>query len=264
MPGSTIGQVFRVTTAGESHGPAILAIIDGCPAGLEIDRSDLVAELQKRRPGQSPLASSRNEEDEPEILSGIYEGRSTGAPIAILIRNRNSRSEDYEALVSTYRPGHADWSHEAKYGIRDPRGGGRASARETAARVCAGAIAKKLLRTCFGTEIVAYTMRVGPIEAPPIDIDQLTREAIERLPSGEPNWMRCPDPQSTLAMAACVEAARAQGDSLGGIAEILARNVPPGLGEPVFDKLKADLAKALFSIPAVTGLEFGSGFRAAS
>lgn len=262
MPGSSFGQAFRVTTAGESHGPANVVIIDGCPPGLSLELSDIRAELRRRRPGQSSIATARAEGDEPEIVSGVVDGKTAGTSIAILIRNRDARSHDYDAVREVYRPGHADYSYDAKYGVRDPRGGGRASARETVARVAAGAVAKKLLGVAFGGEVLGWVRSVGPIDSN-IDSESVTAKLVDELPDGTPNIVRCPDHAIAARMIEAIEAARADGDSLGGVAELVVRNVPAGLGEPVFDKLKADLAKAIFSIPAVLGVEFGSGFAGA-
>jgi chorismate synthase len=261
MPGSSFGRAFRVTTAGESHGPGHVVIIDGCPPGLELDTKDLRAELARRRPGQSHLVSQRTEADEPEILSGVFEGKTTGTSLAILIRNTDAKSEDYAELADKYRPGHADAGYDAKYGRRDHRGGGRASARETVARVAAGAVAKKLIARAFGGEVLGYVVQVGDVVA--AVGPEVTSAEVETLPDGSPNLVRCPHPEAAARMVELIESVRKDQDSIGGIAEIVARNVPAGLGEPVFDKLKADLAKALFSIPAVVGVELGSGFAAA-
>lgn len=263
MAANTFGQAFRVTTAGESHGPGQVVIVDGCPAGLELSEADLAPDLARRRPGQSAVVSQRKEPDAPEILSGVFEGRTTGTPIAVLIRSKDAKSKDYEALRDVFRPGHADFGYQAKHGRRDHRGGGRASARETAARVAAGAIAKKLCAEAFGGRVVAYTKRVGPIEAEVPDPAQVTLQAVEVLPDGRPNVMRCPDPEAARAMRDLVEQVRKDRDSIGGVAEIVATGVPAGLGEPVFGKLKAELGAALFSLPAVVGVEYGEGFGAA-
>lgn len=253
--------MFRITTAGESHGAGNVVIVDGCPAGLELSEADLEHDLARRRPGQSRLVSQRREGDRPEILSGVFEGRTTGTPIAVLVRNEDARSRDYDALGGAYRPGHADYTYDAKFGARDHRGGGRSSARETVARVCAGAIAKKLLRESFGTSVVAYVSQIGAVRAR-IERPELVREAdVEAFADGSPNPVRCPDEDAARAMIALVDEVRRDLDSIGGVAEIVATGVPRGLGEPVFDKLKADLAKALFSIPAVMGVEVGSGFQ---
>jgi chorismate synthase len=262
MPGSTFGQTFRVTTAGESHGPANVVIIDGCPPGLPLSEEDIIPDLERRRPGQSKIVTQRKEPDTPEILSGVFEGVTTGTPIAIIIRNQDQRSRDYTNIKDVYRPGHADYTFDAKFGRRDYRGGGRSSARETVARVAAGAVAKKLLSQAFGGEVLGYVTQVGDIEAtiPPA----VTLEQVETLPDGKPNIVRCPDPAAAARMVALIEKMRKDQDSIGGVAEIVARNVPAGLGEPVFDKLKADLGKALFSLPAVLGVEYGAGFAVAT
>ncbi|MBM4361304.1 MAG: chorismate synthase [Deltaproteobacteria bacterium] len=263
MPGSSFGQAFRITTAGESHGPGNVVIVDGCPPGLPLSEDDLRPDLARRRPGQSHIVTQRSEADEPEILSGVFEGKTTGTSIAILIRNQDQKSRDYADLEDRYRPGHADYAYDAKYGFRDHRGGGRSSVRESTARVAAGAIAKKLLAELVGARVLGWVSAVGHVEAQVGDPAAITMDQVERLPDGSPNIVRCPDPAVAAEMVALVEAARKDQDSLGGVAEIVAVGVPPGLGEPVFDKLKADLAKALFSIPAVVGVEYGSGFRAA-
>lgn len=228
MPGNTFGQLFRITTFGESHGLAVGVVIDGCPAGLEISQEEIQTELDKRRPGQSNLTSTRQEQDKVEILSGIFAGKTLGTPIALLVRNEDTRPESYENIKDKYRPGHADFVYDVKYGFRDWRGGGRASARETVARVAAGVIAKKLLRT-LGLEVIGRISHVG----------KTTNEA---------------------DFAKEIEEARKSGNSVGGVVEVVAKNVPVGLGAPVFDKLSADLAKALVSIPAVKGFEIGDGF----
>ena len=264
MPGNTFGQAFRITTAGESHGPGNLVIVDGCPPGLPLGVEDLIPDLARRRPGQSAIVTQRNEPDAPEILSGVFEGRTTGTSIAILIRNRDQRSRDYSAIKDKYRPGHADHSYDAKYGFRDYRGGGRSSARETTVRVAAGAIAKKLIAERFGGRVVGYVKQVGDIAADVPDPTAVTLGQVERLPDGHPNIVRCPDAAAAERMVALVERMRAEQNSIGGIAEIVAAGVPAGLGEPVFDKLKADLGKALFSLPAVLGVEYGVGFGCAT
>jgi chorismate synthase len=254
MPGNTYGQLFRVTTAGESHGPAYVVIVDGVPPGLELQESDLQPDLDRRRPGQSSITTQRDEADTAEILSGVFEGRTTGTPIAVLIRNRDQRPRDYAEIKDKYRPGHADFTFDAKYGFRDYRGGGRSSARETSVRVAAGAIAKKLLRERWGAGVVGYVLRIGDLEAAVPD------PAAVRLAEVEATPVRCPDPAMAARMIDLIERMRADGDSVGGIAEIVATGVPAGWGEPVFDKLKADLGKALFSLPAVLGVEYGAGF----
>ncbi len=255
MAGNTFGQVFRVTTAGESHGLGHIAVIDGCPAGLSLKAEDFAFDLARRRPGQSDLTSPRKEPDTLEILSGVFEGQTTGSSIALWVRNRDARSRDYEALREVYRPGHADHAYQAKFGLRDHRGGGRASARETVSRVAAAVVAKKLLSTA-GIEIIGYVVQVGDVVAQ-VDPTAVTVEDVE----GDPT--RCPDPAVAGVMGERIREVRAAGDSIGGVAEVVARGVPAGLGEPVFDKLRADLAKALFSLPAVMGVEFGRGFAAA-
>lgn len=264
MAGNTFGQAFRVTTAGESHGPGNVVIVDGCPPGLELSEADLAVDLQRRRPGQSILVTQRQEEDTPEILAGIFEGKTTGTSIAVLIRNTDQRSRDYTNIRDKYRPGHADLTFDKKYGFRDYRGGGRASARETVARVAAGAIAKKLIARAFGGRVVAYVRQVGDIVASVDAAEEVTLESVETLPSGEPNIVRCPDPVAAARMVELIDRVRRDQDSIGGVAEVVATHVPAGLGEPVFDKLKSDLAKALFSLPAVLGVEYGVGFGCAT
>ena len=262
MPGSTFGEIFRVTTAGESHGPANVVIIDGCPPGLPLSEEDIVPDLARRRPGQSKIVTQRKEADAPEILSGVFEGITTGAPIAIIVRNEDQRSRDYSDIKDLYRPGHADYTFDAKFGRRDYRGGGRSSARETVARVAAGAVAKKLIAQAFGGEVLGYVTQVGNIEA--TIPSTVTLAQVETLPDGEPNIVRCPDPAAAPRMIQLIEKMRKDQDSIGGVAEIVAHNVPAGLGEPVFDKLKADLGKGLFSLPAVLGVEYGAGFSVAA
>ncbi len=260
MAGNTFGQAFRVTTAGESHGPGNVVIIDGVPPGIPLSLDDLTVDLDRRRPGQSKIVTQRSEADTPEILSGVFEGRTTGTSLAILIRNQDQRSRDYSDIKDKYRPGHADFTFDAKYGSRDYRGGGRSSARETVARVAAGAVAKKLIAEAFGGRVVGYVQQVGDIVAQIDDPAALTLDDVETRPDGTPNIVRCPDMAAADRMIALIEECRKAGDSIGGAAEIVATGVPPGLGEPVFDKLKADLAKALFSLPAVLGVEYGIGF----
>ncbi len=262
MPGNSFGQAFRVTTAGESHGPANVVIIDGCPPGIEISVAELQFELDRRRPGQSKIVTQRKEPDVPEILSGVFEGQTTGTSIGILIRNQDAKSRDYSEIQNLYRPGHADFSYDARFGVRDYRGGGRSSARETVARVAAGAVAKKLLRSAFGGEVIGCVSQVGDVVANlPEDI---TLDSVERLTDGSPNVVRCPDHVAAAAMIERIEQARKNQDSIGGAAEIRALHVPAGLGDPVFDKLKADLGHALFGLPAVMGVEYGMGFQCAS
>lgn len=257
MPGNSFGHLFRITTAGESHGPANVVIVDGVPAGLELAEADLVPDLDRRRPGQSSIVTQRKEADRPRILSGVYQGFTTGASIAVIIENTDQRSGDYAEIADKYRPGHADYTFDAKYGRRDPRGGGRSSARETTARVAAGAIAKKLLATA-GVRVLGYVVQVGEVRAEIGDPAALTLEQVEANP------VRCPDAAAAARMIALIEEVRSQRDSIGGLAEIAALGVPAGWGEPVFDKLKADLGKALFSLPAVLGVEYGAGFAVAT
>jgi chorismate synthase len=264
MAGNSFGQAFRITTAGESHGPGNVVIIDGCPPGIPLSVEDLRVDLARRRPGQSHIVTQRDESDEPEILAGIFEGKTTGTSIAILVRNEDQKSRDYADIRDKYRPGHADLTYDEKFGFRDYRGGGRSSARETTVRVAAGVVAKKVLHGAFGTRIVGYVTQVGDVVAQIDDPASITLDAVERLPDGAPNVVRCPDPDAARRMVELIEAVRREQDSIGGIAEIAAAPVPAGLGEPVFDKLKADLGKALFSLPAVLGVEYGIGFRAAS
>jgi chorismate synthase len=260
MAGNSFGQAFRITTAGESHGPGYVVIIDGVPPGLPISVDDLLTDLNRRRPGQSKVTTQRDEPDVPEILSGVFEGHSTGTSLAVLIRNNDQRSRDYDEIKHLYRPGHADYSYDAKYGFRDYRGGGRSSARETTVRVAAGAVAKKLIAEAFGGRVVGYVKQVGDLVADVPDPASVTLSQVETLPGGEANIVRCPDPASAARMVELIEKLRKEGDSIGGLAEIVASGVPAGLGEPVFDKIKADLAKALFSLPAVLGVEYGIGF----
>jgi chorismate synthase len=250
---SSFGERFRITTFGESHGGAVGVVVDGCPPRLALDAAEIQRDLDRRRPGQSRLTSPRDEADRAEILSGVFEGRTLGTPIAILVRNLDARPSAYEEMKDLYRPSHADFTTEAKYGVRNWQGGGRASARETVGRVAAGAIARKLLATLGGVEVLAWVRRVHEIEA---KVDP----ARVRLAEVEANPVRCPDPEAAREMAERIDAARRAGDSLGGEVECVARGVPAGLGEPVFDKLEADLAKALLSLPASKGFEIGSGF----
>lgn len=260
MPGNSFGQAFRVTTAGESHGPGNVVIIDGCPPGIPLTVEDLAVDLARRRPGQSRIVTQRDEADTPEILAGVFEGRTTGTSIAILVRNADQKSKDYDDIKDKYRPGHADYTYDAKYGRRDYRGGGRSSARETTVRVAAGVVAKRIIAEAFGGKVVGYVKQVGDIVATIDDPASITLDAVERLPDGEPNIVRCPDPVRAAEMVELIERMRKAQDSIGGVAEIVASGVPPGLGEPVFDKLKADIGKALFSLPAVLGVEYGAGF----
>ncbi len=256
MAGNTFGKLFRVTTAGVSHGPGYLCIIDGCPAGLELSVEDLLPDLQRRKPGQSKLTTQRDESDTPEIWSGVFEGKTDGTPIGISFRNSDQRSGDYGDIKDKYRPGHADYTFDAKFGFRDYRGGGRSSARETVCRVAAGAVAKKLLAR-EGIRVLGYVTRVGSVAAEIPDPTAVTIEQVEATP------VRCPDPGRAAEMIAHIDEVRKNCDSIGGICELVAVGVPPGLGEPIFDKLKADLGKALLSLPAVLGFEYGAGFAVA-
>ncbi len=258
MPGSTFGTLFRVTTAGESHGPGNVCIVDGCPPGLPLSVDDLVPDLERRKPGQSRIVTPRKEDDTPEILSGVFEGRTTGTPIAVLIRNQDQRSKDYGDIKDKYRPGHADFTFDAKFGFRDYRGGGRSSARETTARVAAGAIARKLLREAHGIEVLGMVHQVGELIASIPDPADVTLEQVEVNP------VRCPDADMAVKMEEHIKEVRKQQDSIGGAATVVAKHIPAGWGEPVFDKLKADLGKALFSLPAVLGVEYGQGFGVAT
>jgi chorismate synthase len=254
--GNTFGQLFRVTTFGESHGGGVGVIIDGCPPRIEISEAEIQRELDRRRPGQSKLTTQRKEADRCKILSGIFEGKTLGTPIAVLVRNKDVRSEDYSEIASKFRPSHADYTYEAKYGIRNWRGGGRASARETIGRVAAGAIAKKILAALYTDfEVVAYVTQIHELAA------QIDRSSV-KIKDVEKNIVRCPDNSIARKMISLIETVRDAGDSVGGVIECVARGVPPGLGEPVFDKLEADLAKAMLSIPAAKAFEIGSGFGA--
>lgn len=251
MNGNTFGILFRVTTFGESHGPAIGCVIDGCPPGVELREKDVQRDLDRRRPGQSSLTTGRIEPDRCEILSGVFEGVTTGTPIAILVRNQDADPSAYDLLRKVYRPGHADYTYAARYGVRDHRGGGRSSGRETAARVAAGAVAKLLIGN-EGIDVFAHTVQIGQVAA-----KSFRRSEIEKNP------VRCADSQSAMLMAQAILDAKESGDSLGGLVEIVAKGVPAGLGEPVFSKLDAELAAALISIGAVKGIEFGAGFKSA-
>ena len=250
---STFGTLFRVTTFGESHGGAVGVVIDGCPPRLALDLSEIQADLDRRRPGQSRLVTQRDESDTAEILSGVFGGYTTGTPIAVLVRNKDARPEAYEHLRDVYRPSHADYTYDVKYGFRDWTGGGRASARETVGRVAAAAIARKLLKVAAGVEVLGWVQSVNDIEAV-ADPAAVTRAEVEAGPT------RCPDPAAAERMVDAIEAARRDGDSLGGVVECVCRGVPAGLGEPVFDKLEAALAGAMLSLPAAKGFEIGSGF----
>jgi len=251
--GNTFGHLFRVTTFGESHGGGVGVVIDGCPPLLEIAAEEIQAELDRRRPGQSRITTPRKETDTCEILSGVYEGKTLGTPISILVRNKDTRPQDYSEMATVYRPSHADATYDAKYGIRNWQGGGRSSARETIGRVAAGAIAKKILCQVAGIEIVGYVQRIKDLEAP-VDPNTVTLEQVES------NIVRCPHPDFAEKMIALIDQIRQDGDSIGGVVGCVARQVPKGLGEPVFDKLEADLAKGVMSLPASKGFEIGSGF----
>ncbi len=250
---STFGTLFRVSTFGESHGGGVGVVIDGCPPRLALDLADLQHDLDRRRPGQSKLVTQRDEADRAEILSGVFGGFTTGTPIAVLVRNNDHKSGAYEHLRDAYRPSHADFTYDAKYGFRDWAGGGRASARETIGRVAAAGIARRLLHEVAGVEVLAWVSSVHAIDAE-VDPAQVSLESVEAHPT------RCPDPDAAARMTEAIEQARHDGDSLGGVVDCIARGVPKGLGEPVFDKLDADLAGALMSLPAAKGVEIGSGF----
>jgi chorismate synthase len=255
MSGNSFGTIFRLTTFGESHGKAVGGVIDGCPAGLDMDFRFIQSELNRRRPGQSKLTTSRKEEDKVEFLSGIFENRTTGAPIAFIIENKDYRSEDYNEMKEAFRPSHADYTYQQKYGIRDYRGGGRASARETAARVVAGAVAKLLLMKS-GIGITGFVSQIGKIKLEkPFKNPDI--ESIEKSP------VRCPDEKISERMAELIESLKTEGDTAGGVVSCIVTGVPAGLGEPVFDKLQSAFAKAMLSINAVKGFEYGSGFDAA-
>jgi len=250
MPGSSFGKLFSLSTFGESHGPALGVVIDGVPPLMPLTEADIQKELDRRRPGQSSVTTPRNEADQVEILSGVFEGKTTGAPIALLIRNTNQQSKDYSNIKDVFRPGHADFTFLSKYGIRDYRGGGRSSGRETAARVAAGAIAKLFLAK-KGISITGFTRSVAHIQAQTVDFNVI-----------ESNPVRCPDPVAAEQMVALIEEAKTQGDSVGGVVEIVVKGCPVGLGDPVFDKLDAKLAHAVMSIGTIKGVEFGAGFAA--
>jgi chorismate synthase len=250
---NSFGNAFKITTWGESHGDAVGVVIDGCPPGIPITLEEIQNDLDRRRPGQSEISTQRKEGDKAEILSGVFEGLTLGTPISISVWNSDAKSKDYEHMKSVYRPSHADFTYQAKYGIRNWKGGGRASARETIGRVAAGVIAKKFLKIAYGTEIFAFVRRIS-------DIDTRINHANVDHGSIEANIVRCPDQKAADAMIQAVKQARKNGNSLGGTVEAFTRNAPVGLGEPVFDKLDADLAKAMLSLPACKGFEVGSGF----
>ncbi len=254
--GNSFGQLFSITTWGESHGPAVGVVIDGCPPGLPITADEIQVELDRRRPGQSDIVTPRKEEDRVEILSGVFEGKTTGTPIALLVKNGDQRPGAYDEMKDKFRPSHADFTYQAKFGRRDHRGGGRSSARETVGRVAAGAIAKKILGA--SVEIRAFLTQVHDIAVPAEAlVDFPTLAAVEATP------VRCPHPATAAAMIERIKAVRSEGDSVGGVIECRVRGVPVGLGEPVFDRLEADLAKAMLSLPATKGFEIGSGFAGA-
>lgn len=252
--GNSYGRLFRISTWGESHGGGVGVTIDGCPPRLPLSREEVQIDLDRRRPGQSRIVTPRNEADAVEILSGVVDGITIGTPIAMLVRNKDHRSHDYDTMAVAYRPSHADAAYDAKYGIRAVAGGGRSSARETIGRVAAGAVARKLLHLYAGVEIIGYVRRVRDIEATQIDVDTVTQQDVDQ------NIIRCPDPVAAERMINFVDEIRRTGNSTGGVVEVVARNVPAGLGSPVFDKLEAELAKACMSLPASKGFEIGSGF----
>lgn len=251
--GNTFGHLFRVTTWGESHGGGVGAVVDGCPPRLPLTEADIQPELDRRRPGQSAIVTPRKESDRVEILSGTFEGMTLGTPICLWVRNEDARPEAYAEMARKFRPSHADYTYQVKYGIRNWQGGGRSSARETVGRVAAGAIARKWLRLTYGVEIVAWVAQVHEIVGH-VDADRVTREAVDATP------VRCPDPEAARKMIELIEKVRSEGDTVGGIVECYVRGVPAGWGEPVFDRLEADLAKAMLSLPASKGFEIGSGF----
>jgi chorismate synthase len=251
--GNTFGHLFRITTFGESHGGGVGVVVDGCPPQLALAEADIQVELDRRRPGQSRVTTPRNEADTCEILSGVFQGQTLGTPIMILVRNKDMRSQDYNEMAQVYRPSHADATYDAKYGIRNWQGGGRSSARETIGRVAAGAIAKKILAQVAGVDVIGYVRRIKDLEAP-IDPDTVTMAQVES------NMVRCPHAEMAEKMIALIDETRQAADSIGGVVECVVRNVPMGLGSPVFDKLEADLAKGVMSLPASKGFEIGSGF----
>ena len=249
MSGNTFGKLFAVTSFGESHGPAIGCVVDGCPPGLALNETDLQRDLNRRKPGQSRHTTQRREADEVQILSGVFEGKTTGTPIALLIHNTDQKSKDYTNIKNTFRPGHADYTYEQKYGVRDYRGGGRSSARETAMRVAAGGIAKKYLHTRYGITVRGYLSQLGPIKAQTLDWEEV-----------ENNAFFCPDASKVEEMEAFMDNLRKQGDSVGARINVVATGLMPGLGEPIFDRLDADIAHAMMSINASKGVEIGAGF----
>jgi len=249
VSGSSTGQIFRVSTAGESHGAALVAIVEGCPAGIALSVADIQPDLDRRKPGQSKYTTQRREDDEVEIISGVFEGKTTGCPIGLLIRNTDQRSKDYSDIMDKFRPGHADFTYFEKYGVRDYRGGGRSSARETAMRVAAGAIAKKYLRQRHGIKIRGYLSQLGPVKIDSHDWDQVHQ-----------NPFFCPDARKVKQMEDYMDALRKEGNSVGAKISVVAEGVPPGLGEPVFDRMDAEIAYAMMSINAAKGVEIGGGF----
>ena len=251
MAGNSFGTIFNITTFGESHGIGLGVIIDGCPSGIKISTGDIQKELDRRRPGQSEITTPRDEKDKVEIISGVFEGKTTGTPIAMIVYNKNQKSKDYDKIKDLFRPGHADYTYYKKYNIRDYRGGGRASSRETIGRVCAGAVARKILEL-KDIHIYGYVKQVGPIKVEKINIEEI-----------EQNSVRCPDNKKAEEMVNFILETRQKGNSIGGIVEIIIKGLPAGIGEPVFDKLNANLAKAILSIPAVKGIQFGAGFKVA-
>jgi chorismate synthase len=253
MSGNTFGHLFTVTTFGESHGPALGCIVDGCPPGLELCEQDIQRDVERRRSGTSRYTSQRREPDRVQILSGVFEGRTTGSPIGLLVMNEDQRSYDYEKIKDRFRPGHADYTYQHKYGFRDYRGGGRSSARETVMRVAAGAIARKYLAERLGVRIYGYIAQIGDVRIDPVDLAEIDR-----------NPFFCPDPARVGELEALIDQLRREGDSIGARVTVVATGVPPGLGEPVFDRLDADLAHAMMGINAVKGVEVGAGFAAVS
>ena len=252
MPGSTYGKAFKITTWGESHGDGVGVVVEGCPAGLPLKESDIQKDLDRRRTGQSKVTTTRKEGDKIIIMSGVFKGKTTGTPISMRVDNKDADSSKYELIKHLYRPGHADYTYDIKFGFRDYRGGGRSSARETVGRVAAGAIAKKLLARDKIT-VTGFTRQIGHLSATTVNFKEIER-----------NIVRCPDAKTAEKMVDAIIQARKNGDSLGGVVEVIARGVPAGLGEPVFDRLDADLAKAVMSIPAVKGMEIGAGFQTAT
>jgi chorismate synthase len=251
---STFGTLLKVMTFGESHGKGVGAVLDGCPSNINLSEADIQRQLDRRRPGQSKLTTRREEPDRVTILSGVENGKTLGVPIGLLVANKDQKPGDYDAMKFVPRPSHADYTYQMKYGIRSASGGGRSSARETVGRVAAGAIAEKFLFETFGIEIVAWVQSVGDIEAPSMDVDLISRDDVDRT------MVRCPDRMAADKMIRCIDEVRDRNDSIGGTVTCVCRNVPPGLGEPVFDKVEAKLAQAMLSIPATKGFEIGSGF----